>query len=157
MLWGEFAKKNWSFFHIFCDTPLVARFFGFPNPATWVVYHEMTRNHRMRTLRAVSKAFELENGEACLHLEQAVREALRPGMSESNREAFLLADALVTESLRQVVWGELLVAFRWHFVGNPVSSQGDGASNRKLRRTTQETDGVRERSIVQDAINIELS
>ncbi len=111
----------------------------------------------MRTLQAVSKAFEMENGEACLQLEEAVREALKPAMLESNSEAFLLADALITESLRQVVWGELLVALRWHLVGNPILSQGDRAPNGKLGRATQEADGVRKRSIVQDAINVELA
>lgn len=99
----------------------------------------------------------MENGPACLHLEEAVREAIRPAMNEEASEAFLLADSLITESLRQVVWGELLVAMRWHFVGNPISGKGDRATNGESALSTKERNRVGERSIIQDAINVELS
>lgn len=135
----------------------MARFFGFPNPQTWLVYHELTHNHRVATLHALVEAFELENGPACDRLAEAVREALRPAMKEDHNAAFLLADSLITQSLSQVVWGELLVALRWHFVGNPISSQSNGASNRETPLTTQKRHRVSERSIIKDAIDVELS
>jgi hypothetical protein len=98
----------------------------------------------------------MENGPACLHLEKAVRQAIRPAMKEDESEAFLLADSLITESLRQVVWGELLVAMRWHFVGNPISGKRDGASNGESALSAKERNRVRERAIVQDAVNVKL-
>mgnify|MGYP003126736066 CR=1 FL=1 len=98
----------------------------------------------------------MDNGPACLHLEEAVREAIRPAMKEDACEAFLLADSLITESLRQVVWGELLVAMRWHFVGNPISSKSDRTSNGESALPTKKRNGVGERAIVQDAINVKL-
>mgnify|MGYP003148605225 CR=1 FL=1 len=98
----------------------------------------------------------MENGPACLHLQEAVREALRPAMNEDASEAFLLADSLITESLRQVVWGELLVAMRWHFVGNPISGKRDGAANRESTLSPKKRNRVGEGAIVQDAINVKL-
>ena len=99
----------------------------------------------------------MDNGPACLHLQEAVREALQPCLDEDKSEAFLLADALITESLGQVVWGELLVALRWHFVGNPISGEGNSAADRKASLTTQERNRVGKRSIIKDAINVKLS
>lgn len=119
----------------------MARFYGFPNAATWVVYDTLTRHMRVTALRACVRASSLDNEAACLHLCESVRQASEACIKETPTSSRKMSHALIGLALEQVVWGELLVALRWHFVGS-ASSQSDGAANGKSGSATQHADGV---------------
>ena len=119
----------------------MARFYGFPNAATWVVYDTLTRHMRVTALRACVRASSLDNETACLHLCESVREASEACIKQTPESSRMMCHALIGLALEQVVWGELLVALRWHFVGS-ASCQSDGAAHRESGSPTQHADGV---------------
>ena len=119
----------------------MARFYGFPNAATWVVYDTLTRHMRVTALRACVRASSLDNETACLHLCESVREASEACIKQTPESSRMMCHALIGLALEQVVWGELLVALRWHFVGS-ASCQSDGAAHRESGSATQHADGV---------------
>ena len=103
------------------------RFFGFSNSGTWLAYDCLTRNDRVLGATIVLESIEKGNADALSSFEERLSDGLWQVANRANgleSQAFvLLAVALLEQGVREINYGELLVALRWHFKGQEPGEQ----------------------------------